>query len=226
METKKVQVMKEIEESKLIVIMRGLEEEQALKAADAMVKGGIRLIEVTFDPQKTAEHTAQIIRALRAAFQGTLYVGAGTVVTIEQLNAAREAGAEYMISPNTNGEIIRKSIEYGLVSIPGALSPTEIRTAHEAGADYVKVFPVTALAPDYISSVAAPLSNVKLMAVGGVNAENMEHYFRQGAVGIGVGGNIVNKKMIAAGDYAGITQLAQTYTQKIREVTHHENSGC
>lgn len=207
--------LKWIEDNKIIVIMRGLTKDEALGAAEAMYRGGIRLIEVTFpkgdDPRKTGE----IISALCEKFQGKICIGAGTVITEEQLTVAKDAGAKYIISPNTDTEIIKKTKELGLVSIPGALTPSEVVTADTAGADFVKIFPVTAFGENYIKQISAPLSNVKLLAVGGVSAENMAGYLKQGAVGVGIGGNVVNKKLIESGDFEGVTKAALAYTEQL-----------
>lgn len=207
--------MEWIEQNKIIVIMRGLEKQEALDAAEAMYKGGIRLIEVTFPKGESVEGTKETISALCEQFKGRICIGAGTVLSEEQLLAARDAGAEYIISPNTDVAIIKKTKELGLVSIPGALTPSEVAVADTAGADFVKIFPVTAFGKNYIKQLAAPLAGVKLLAVGGVSAENMTDYLEQGAVGIGIGGNVVNKKMIQSGDWEGITRAAWEYTEQL-----------
>ncbi len=212
METKRF-----IDENKLVVIMRGLNREQALLCARAMHKGGIRLIEVTFDRTKEPEVTGEIISALCEEFPD-MCIGAGTVVTEAQLECAHLSGAKYIISPNTDTEIIRRTKELSLVSMPGALTPSEIITAHEAGADYVKIFPVSSMQKNYIKSVSAPLNYIKLIAVGGVNQENIGEFMRQGAVGAGVGGNIVSKKLIEEGRFEEITALAQEYVNAVKNV--------
>lgn len=201
-----------IEQNKIIVIMRGLEKQEALDAAEAMYKGGIRLIEITFPKGGDMQETTETISALCEQFEGRICIGAGTVLTEEQLLAARDAGAKYIISPDTNTAIIKKTKELGLVSIPGALTPSEVVVADLAGADFVKIFPVTAFAKNYIKQIAAPLAGVKLLAVGGVSAETMTDYLEQGAVGVGIGGNVVNKTLIQNGDWEGIAKEAMKYT--------------
>ncbi|MBQ4110882.1 MAG: bifunctional 4-hydroxy-2-oxoglutarate aldolase/2-dehydro-3-deoxy-phosphogluconate aldolase [Clostridia bacterium] len=207
-----------ISKEKIIVIIRGLSEENVLKTTQAMYEGGIRLVEVTFNQSKPAEETAKIIEKLAKEFDGKVSIGAGTVVTEEQLIAAANAGAKYIISPNTDIGIIRKTKELGLVSLPGSLTPTEIVNAHNAGADFVKIFPVSSMSSDYIKNISAPLNHIKFLAVGGVDINNMESFFRQGACGIGIGGNIVNKKLIEAGEFDKITALAKEYTEKIKAI--------
>jgi len=104
-----------------------------------------------------------------------------------------------------------------MVSMPGALTPSEIQTAHICGADFVKLFPVSSLGSSYVKAVKAPLSHIKFLAVGGINEENMAEYIRSGVCGFGIGTNIVDKKMLADDDYAGITRLARKYTEEIKK---------
>lgn len=131
---------------------------------------------------------------------------------------ARDAGAQYIITPNTNVELIRKVKEYGLLSFPGALTPSEIEIAYQAGADAVKVFPAGNLGPSYIKAVKAPLSHIPLMAVGGVNEKNAADFLAAGCCGIGVGGNLVNKAWIEAGEWEKIIALAQEYRKAVMQV--------
>ena len=145
--------------------------------------------------------------------KGRMYIGAGTVLTEKQVDMTKAAGGCFIISPNTDEAVIAHTRLEGMVSIPGALTPTEIVTAHKAGADFVKLFPVSSLGASYIKAVSAPLSHIKLLAVGGVTPENMDEYFAAGAVGFGIGANIVDKKLVEAEDYAGITALAEKYTK-------------
>lgn len=204
-----------IEKYKVIVIARGLTKEQALKSAEALYNGGIRLLEVTFDPTAPVSESGEIIELLSGSFEGKLMIGAGTVVREDQLIAAYEAGAKYIISPNTDISIIKKTKELGLVSIPGALTPSEAVMASAAGADFVKIFPVSAFGDDYIKQISAPLSNIKFLAVGGVDENNMNSYMKQGASGIGIGSNILNKKLIANGEYDKISALAKVFSEGI-----------
>ena len=160
-----------VQRSKIIAIVRGLPKEYMTRLAEALYAGGIDLMEVTFHQQKpeTWKDTAAAIAAVDSCMEGKMLVGAGTVLTLEQLDMARDAGANYIITPNTNCDLIRRVKEYGLLSFPGAFTPSEIVEAYEAGADAVKVFPVGNLGPSYIKAIKAPLSHIPLMAVGGVN---------------------------------------------------------
>ncbi len=201
-----------IQKEKIIAIVRGLPVDMVLKVVQALYDGGIRFVEVTFSQNSPTciEDTCRAIEAIAGRFP-ELYVGAGTVVTMQQLYAAHRAGARYMISPNTNPALIREAKRLGMLAMPGAMTPSEIVEAYEAGADFVKLFPTDNLGAGYIRAIRAPLSHIPMLAVGGVNDENMEEFYRAGVCGFGIGGNIVNKKLIAAGDFAGMTELARRY---------------
>lgn len=207
----------QIEENKIIVIVRGVEKEKLIPLAEAMYEGGIRLMECTFDATGKIpdEEIAENIRLLAAHFDGKMAVGAGTVLTEKQVTLTREAGGKFIISPDTNPELIAFTKKSGLVSIPGAITPTEVATAHRAGADFVKLFPIDLYGPGYIKTLKAPLSHVRVLAVNGITADNMADYLAAGACGVGVGSGIVNKTMIGENDFAGITALAKHYTEKL-----------
>jgi 2-dehydro-3-deoxyphosphogluconate aldolase/(4S)-4-hydroxy-2-oxoglutarate aldolase len=210
------EIIKDIEENKIIVIMRGFTTEELLKSVDAMEKGGIRLVEVTFDQtgKISDEETASYIRALKENFLGKVRIGAGTVMTEKQVELAFGAGAEFIISPDCYEPVIKKTRELGMVSIPGVFTPTEAANAHRFGADFVKMFPNSEVKVSYLKALVAPLSHIKFLAVGGVNHENMKEYLAAGAKGIGVATAIADKKAIAAGDYEEITRRAKLFTSK------------
>lgn len=206
-------VMKE----KLVVIVRGVCGDDLMRLAEAMHNGGIRLLEYTYSANGAVkdEETAQNIKRLATHFAGEMHIGAGTVITAEQVNLTKAAGGEFIISPDTFSDVIRKTVDLGLVSMPGALSPSEIQAAHRLGADFVKVFPAVNLGPEYIKAIKAPLSHIKLLAVGGVNLDNMNEYLKAGVCGFGIGANIVDKKLIENGDFKGITELAKRYVAAV-----------
>lgn len=210
-------VIEFVKNNKIIVIMRGFDIDRTLKAAEAMYDGGIRLIEVTFDQGGKIPHseTAAKIKALCERFNGRMLIGAGTVMTKEQVKLAYDSGASYIISPDTCEEIIRYTKELGMVSMPGAFTPTECAMAHRYGADFVKLFPNSEVNVSYLKNLVAPLSHIRFLAVGGVNAENMQSYLDAGAVGVGVASGIANKTYINEGNFAKITELAKDYTKRI-----------
>ncbi len=201
------QILKE----KVIAIVRGVGPEQCLRVADALYQGGIRLVEVTFNqsnPDSFSE-TTDAISAISKAYAGKMLCGAGTVTSEALVDLAADAGAKYIISPDSNPAVIRRTLDRGIVSIPGAMTPTEILAAHNAGADFVKLFPAAALGTDYIKAVRAPINHVRLLAVGGINEKNIASFLAAGLYGAGVGGNLANKAWIQAGEYERITAAAK-----------------
>ena len=205
------EVIAKIQEEKIIAIVRGVGAEACRKVADALYEGGIRLMEITFDQKDPASFAATggAIRAIGEAYAGRMLVGAGTVTSVELVELAASAGARYIISPDVNVDVIRRTRELEMVSLPGAMTPTEVMTAHNAGADFVKLFPAGNLGVSYIKAIRAPISHVKLLAVGGVNEDNVAEFLHAGLVGVGVGGNLANKKWIEAGEYHKITETAR-----------------
>ncbi len=200
--------------------MRGLPTEYMLRLAQAFKEGGIGMMEVTFNQKapETWKDTAAAISAVKKEFGGDMLTGAGTVITLEQLKIAADAGAQYLVTPTTDAEIIHTGKKQGLGMFPGALTPTEILTAYNAGADAVKVFPVGSLGAGYIKAVSAPLSHIPLMGVGGVNEKNAADFIKAGCCGVGVGGNLVNREWIAAGEWDKITALAKEFERAVHSV--------
>lgn len=211
-------VIEKVLQQKLIAIVRGILGEDCLKLADALYAGGVSLIEVTFDQQKpdTFPETAAAIRGINERFKGAVLAGAGTVTSPALVDLAADAGAAYIISPDANVEVIKHTRKRGLVSIPGALTPTEILLAHNAGADFVKLFPAAELGTGYLKAVKAPISHVRLLVVGGIHENNIREYLDAGAAGAGVGGNLASKALVAANDFQSITNLAKTFIGNIR----------
>ena len=214
----RTEVISAIEKEKIIVIVRGVEKEKLLPLVKAMYDGGIRLIEITFsaDGRVSDEQTAENIRLVAKEFDGKMLVGAGTVITEKQVELTAAAGGKFIISPDAYSNVIKKTVELGMVSIPGALTPTEIQSAYRSGADFVKLFPVSTLGVSYVKAIKAPLSHVKFLAVGGIDEKNVADYIGAGVCGVGVGSNVVNKTMIKNGDWAGITKLAELYVSNLK----------
>ncbi|GHV12637.1 2-dehydro-3-deoxy-phosphogluconate aldolase [Spirochaetia bacterium] len=211
-------VIQSILEHKIIAIVRGMEEKVILPLAEALLAGGISMMEITFNQAKpeTFGATARSIAAIRETFAERLLAGAGTVISEAQVDTASNAGALYIISPNTNTSVIRRTREKGLVSLPGAMTPSECLTAHEAGADFVKLFPAGDLGTGYLKAIKAPLSHIKFLAVGGINEKNAADFIKAGALGLGVGGNLVNKDWIAAGEWNKISALAAELVKAVQ----------
>ena len=206
-------------EKKIIAIVRGIGSNKLPDLAAALLEGGISCIEVTFQQNKpeTWKDTADGIISIRKCLGDKVLAGTGTVLSIEQVKMAHDAGARYIISPNIDVDVIHKTKELGMVSMPGCLTPSEIVCAYKAGADFIKVFPASVLGPAYIKAVKAPLSHIPLTAVGGVTVENAGDFIRAGCCGVGIGGNIVNKDWIEAGYFDKIIALAKEYLQAVNK---------
>ena len=208
-------VLERIFEEKIIAIVRGVPSSRIVDLARALAEGGVSCIEVTFD-QTAPEDTLASLRAIRSELGDTICLGAGTVMTAEQVEQAAQAGAEYMISPNVDETVIQETKRLGKVSIPGAMTPTEAAFAYKCGADIVKLFPAGLLGAAYIKAVKAPLKHIPVTAVGNVNVDNCAEFIKAGAVGVGVGGSLVSAKLVDEGRFDEITATAQAYVAALR----------
>lgn len=206
-----------ISDTKLIAIFRKVPEDRLVRTAEALVRGGVRVMEVTFDHSRPDSNGALVrcVRMLRDALGDGVSIGAGTVLTPEEVDIAAGAGAELIVSPNADATVIRRTKELGLVSCPGAMTPTEIVAAHQAGADFVKLFPAEQLGLPYIKALRGPLGHIPLLAVGGTDEKNAADFLRAGACGIGVGGKLVRSDLIAAGDWAALEDLARRFASAL-----------
>ena len=213
-------LLAQIKEEKLIVIIRGVAEDKMLPLLHAMYDGGIRLAELTFDPLEETpnELTADLVRRAKAEFGDKMHIGVGTVLTERQVELAAKAGAEFAISPNVDTNIISKCRINDMLSIPGALTPTEIVNAYNAGADVIKLFPSDTMGIPYIKAVRAPLRHIPMLAVGGVSVNNLAEVLATGVWGVGIGSGVVRHDLLAKDDYAGITALAKQYTDIIKSL--------
>jgi 2-dehydro-3-deoxyphosphogluconate aldolase/(4S)-4-hydroxy-2-oxoglutarate aldolase len=211
------QFVKEYLENKVIVVCRGVAEEEIVNVAQAMYDGGIRFMEVPFnqaDPESFAE-TARKIKAVKEGLGGKMHVGAGTVITLEQVELAKNAGAEIIVSPTMDEEIIVATKKAGLVSMPGCATPSEMVKAYNLGADLIKLFPASMVTMKTIKEISVPLNHLPLVCFGGVNAENFKEVIAAGVVGVGMGGAILSKEAVKSKDYAKITALAKAVTEQI-----------
>ncbi|MBR2661485.1 MAG: bifunctional 4-hydroxy-2-oxoglutarate aldolase/2-dehydro-3-deoxy-phosphogluconate aldolase [Clostridia bacterium] len=208
-----------VQQRKIVAIVRGLKPEYIVRLGHAFEEGGIGLMEVTYDQKapETWKNTAAAIEAIEKEFGDRVLVGAGTVITPEQVSMTYNAGGHYLVTPTTQPEIIRMGKALGMGLYPGAFSPSEILEAWNAGADAVKVFPAGSLGPGYIKAVRAPLGHIPLMAVGGVNEKNAAEYMKAGCVGIGAGGNLVNREWIENGEWDKVTALAREFMKAVSE---------
>ena len=207
------QVIEQIRNKKVIAIVRGIYDQECVQLAQALHLGGVDLLEATFDPIHAEErlHTAETIKMLNNRLGNIMTFGAGTVTTVEMVLQAKKAGAKFIVSPNTNEAVIRATVENDMVSIPGALTPTEIKYAHDCGGDFIKVFPAGNMGVSYFKNIHAPLIDCELMAVGNVNEENAKDYLSAGCSGVGVAGCLFKKEWVKAGEWDRITEAAKRF---------------
>ena len=206
--------VKEFSERKIIAICRGIAEEEIVKVATALYDGGICFMEVPFnqaDPSSFAA-TARKIKAVKEALGGKMHVGAGTVITMEQFELAKAAGAEIIVSPTLEEDIITATKAAGLISMPGCTTPSEMTKAYKLGADLIKLFPASMVNLKVIKEIRVPLNHLPLVCFGGVSAENIQEVLATGVVGVGVASSVLDKQALANKDYGKITALAKELT--------------
>ena len=212
------EVLSRIQKEKLIAILRGVPMDRIDGVVGALVRGGVRVLEFTFDhnePDYLAANAAKI-RYTVEKYGDQVLVGCGTAVNVAEVEAAYEAGACLVISPNVDMAVIRRTNQLGMVSMPGALTPTEIVAAYDMGADIVKLFPAGELGLGYIKAVRGPLVHIPMSAVGGVKPENVGEFLDAGVCGFGVGSQIVLTKAVKSGDDAAIEARAKEFTDAIK----------
>jgi 2-dehydro-3-deoxyphosphogluconate aldolase / (4S)-4-hydroxy-2-oxoglutarate aldolase len=197
-----------IEQVGLIPVLRAKSTFQAHAAVQAMLEGGISIVEVTM----TVPGAIALLRELKREYGKLLLLGSGTVTTAKQAQATIDAGAEFVVSPSLHLDVIAATLAAGKVSVPGALTPTEVITAWNAGSDYVKIFPCTAVggAP-YLKALLAPFPHLRLIPTGGVTLDTAEGFLKAGARALGVGSDLVNLNAIDTGHPEKITQTARAY---------------
>jgi len=204
-------VLSQILETKIVAIIRGANPEDVLKIANALYKGGIKVLEITINSPKAL----YAIEEAADQLGDHILIGAGTVLDAETARAAISAGAKFIISPIVNSETIKMTKRYGVVSIPGAFTPTEIVSAYQSGGDIIKVFPASA-GIQYIKDIRGPLAHIPIMATGGVNLENIKEYQKAGSVAFGIGSALVDTKKEITEEYLQqLTNKAGEYLQAI-----------
>ena len=206
--------LKFIEQNGVVAVVRKIDPTVVMEVTEAIVEGGIKVLEVTVD----SEDSFNTIRRLKEKYKTSILVGAGTVLDKETAKRAIEAKADFIFSPILDIDTIQLTNRYGRISIPGVYTPTEIVQAYAAGADILKVFPATKLGPGYFKDMMGPLPHIPLMPTGGVSLENMTEFLNNGAVAVGIGSALFDKKLIDNRDFNQITEIARQYVEKFNEV--------
>jgi 2-dehydro-3-deoxyphosphogluconate aldolase / (4S)-4-hydroxy-2-oxoglutarate aldolase len=199
--------------SGIVAVIRSPSSDQLVEVAKALYEGGVDVLEVTF----TVPRALEIIAAMRKALGDKVLLGTGTVLDPETARAAFLAGAEFLVAPTVNLDVIRLGNRYDKLVMPGAFTPTEILTAWEAGAQVIKVFPADIGGPAYLKTLHGPLPQVRLLPTGGVNLNTIADFLKAGACAVGLGGALVEPKAVEAGDMARIKSLAAQYVAIVKQ---------
>ena len=207
------EIFEKIGNTKVVSICRGIDVNYILPAVEAVYRGGIFAFEITFDQRDKSKwkETYDAIKLLKDYGPSDIVVGAGTVMNIEQLELAVEGGAEFILAPNINVEVIKEAKQKEVLMIPGAFTPTEIANAYDAGADIIKVFPAGLMGSCYIKAIRGPIKHIPLMAVSNINHNNFKEFLEAGCMSVGVGTNIMNPELVKNHEYEKLTELAEKY---------------
>jgi 2-dehydro-3-deoxyphosphogluconate aldolase / (4S)-4-hydroxy-2-oxoglutarate aldolase len=195
----------------IVAVIRAESPDLLVDVAEALVAGGVEVMEVTF----TVPRVTQVLEKVASKLGSRMLLGAGTVLDAETARTAILSGAEFIVAPSVNLEVIALCRRYSKLVMPGALTPTEVVTAWQAGADIVKIFPSELTGPKYLKALHGPLPQVRLMPTGGVNLETAEEFLKAGACALGIGGSLVDPKAVASGDLKKIESLARQYVEII-----------
>ena len=197
----------------IVAVVRATDSSQLVEVCRALVEGGVDVAEITF----TVPDALDVLRAVRKALGNDLLLGAGTVLDTETARAAILAGAEYLVSPTLNLEVIQMAKRYGKLVMPGVYTPTEALTAWQAGADILKVFPAEIVGPAFFKAMRGPLPQLRMMPTGGVDPNTAESFLQAGAVCLGIGSQLIEPQAVAARDFGRITRLARQYRDIVCE---------
>lgn len=211
-----------IKDQKIVAVLRSVTDKDIIAIANALLTGGVKVLEITAE----SPDFISSIKRVKNQLGDKITVGAGTVLDPETAKLAIMAGAEFIFSPTVNSETIKISKRYGILSIPGAMTPTEILSAYEHGADIIKVFPANVLGPKYLKDIHGPLPHIPLMPTGGINVSNIQEYIQNGAVAVGIGSTLVNtKNEINDNTLNEITERALQFVNKVKMLSLQRNTA-
>jgi 2-dehydro-3-deoxyphosphogluconate aldolase/(4S)-4-hydroxy-2-oxoglutarate aldolase len=205
--------LRQVLECGIVAVVRSPDSRQLVEVARALADGGVSVVEITM----SVPNALDVVRQVRQTLGDRLLLGAGTILDPETARAALLAGAEYIVAPTVNLEVIRLCQRYDKLVMPGAFTPTEVLTAWEAGADIVKVFPAEVVGPAFFKALRGPLPQVRLMPTGGVDLATAAAFLQAGACCLGVGGQLVEPQAVAAGNFDRIRDLARQYAAIVRQ---------
>jgi 2-dehydro-3-deoxyphosphogluconate aldolase / (4S)-4-hydroxy-2-oxoglutarate aldolase len=211
---KRVETLQRLKDAGVIAVVRGNSQEEALNASVAVIKGGMKGIELTFTVPNADKVISELVKLYKS--NSEIVIGAGTVLDVVTARLAIMAGAEYIVSPNFDKETAEICNLYQIPYLPGCLTITEMKEALKAGVDIIKLFPGSAYEPNIVSAFKAPMPQVNIMPTGGVSLENMEEWFKAGVVTVGVGGNLLAPATY--GDFDKVTENASRYMEKFHQI--------
>lgn len=200
-------------ESGVIAVIRRIPETAVEPVAESLMAGGITALEVTVD----SPNAFAVIRRLSDRLKDRAIIGAGTVLDAASARLAIDSGAEFLLSPGLHRDVIQTAHRYGTIAVPGVLTPTEMIAAVEWGADLVKIFPASVFGPSYIRAVKAPFPHIPVIPTGGIHLDNLASYIQAGAAAVGVGGNLLDRRWIQAGDFSKIMEMAKQYARAAQQ---------
>lgn len=210
----RVTILKRLEQAGVIAVVRGETKEEALKASHAIVKGGMKGIELTFTVPQADEAISELVKTYQN--QPEVVIGAGTVLDAITARLAIMAGAQYIVSPSFDQDTAEICNLYQIPYLPGCMTITEMQIALKSGVDIIKLFPGSAYGPRIVSALKAPMPHLNIMPTGGVNLENMEDWFNAGAITVGIGGNLLAPAK--TGEFDKVTEIARQYMEKLRAI--------
>jgi len=208
----KNEIVERLQNPGVIAIIRISNAQQVLPLAEALVAGGVNAVEITM----TTPNALEAIRSAREAFKGQALIGVGTVLNTATCQAAIDAGAEYVVSPICRAELIPVAHSAGKPVMLGAYTPTEAQRAHEAGSDFIKIFPAETLGPKFIKALKAPLPHLRIVPTGGVDVNTIADFFKAGCAAVGVGSAMVSPELLDAGNWLEVTKRASALVKAAR----------
>jgi 2-dehydro-3-deoxyphosphogluconate aldolase/(4S)-4-hydroxy-2-oxoglutarate aldolase len=211
--TTKKETLDRIKAAGLLAVIRGPSKNLTITMVKALISGGVTGIEITYSTPQAED----VVRDLRDAYGDSILLGMGTLTKPEQSRTAKEAGANFIVSPICEPALVRAMVESGLATMAGALTPTEIFQAHHMGIDIVKLFPGSLAGPKYIKAIHGPLPDIDIMPTGGVSRDNLRDWFEAGAVAVGAGSALCPKNLAAEGKFDEITQRAAEFVELVRK---------
>ncbi|MER2262931.1 MAG: bifunctional 4-hydroxy-2-oxoglutarate aldolase/2-dehydro-3-deoxy-phosphogluconate aldolase [Psychrobacillus sp.] len=202
-------VLDQLKDCPIIPVLRKIPYEKSASIIQALYDGGIRAVEITMD----TENAEDMIREAVETFSGRMLVGAGTVLTIEDCERAMDAGAQFLVAPNFNSDVLAYAVEKNIPFIPGVFTPSEMVQADRAGAAMVKLFPASTLGPGFIKDVKGPLGHIDILTTGGITKETVRSYLDAGAVSVGAGSALVRKEFLEREDWAGLSAEVRAWLE-------------